>query len=45
MLITANYKHIFECFKKNARNGFRTTYTHAELYYMNAKEGNDAAQN
>lgn len=45
MLITANHNYIFECFKQNARNGFRTTYTHAELYYMNAKEGHDAAQN
>ena len=45
MLITANYNHIFECLKQNARNGFRTTYTHAELYYMNAKEGHNEARN
>lgn len=38
MIITAAYPYIFECLKNTQKRVIKTTYTHAQLYYMNQED-------
>lgn len=38
MLITAVYPFIFECFRHTPKRDIKTTYTHAQLYYINQED-------